>query len=79
MWVSETKRFAPNGARIKFFTVVAYKHLAPNGAKTPKFKRIYCANFSLSFWSREQSIKPGVTSDLGLHVFSASQKIQLPA
>jgi hypothetical protein len=27
--------------------VVAYKHLAPNGAKTTtsKFRRIYCANF----------------------------------
>jgi hypothetical protein len=34
MWLSETKRFTPNGARINFFTIVAYKHLAPNGAKT---------------------------------------------
>jgi len=34
MWLSESKRFAPNGARIKFFSVAAYKHLAPNGAKT---------------------------------------------
>jgi hypothetical protein len=33
MWLSEKKRFAPNGARIKFLTVVAYKHLAPNGGE----------------------------------------------
>ena len=33
--LSETQRFAPNGARNKVFpTVAAYKHLAPNGAKT---------------------------------------------
>jgi len=33
MWLSESKRFAPNGARIKFFSVAAYKHLAPNGGE----------------------------------------------
>jgi len=33
-WLSESKRFAPNGARIRFSSVAAYKHLAPNGAKT---------------------------------------------
>ena len=38
MWLSETKCFAPNGARNKFLTVVAYKHLAPNGAKTTTSK-----------------------------------------
>jgi len=33
MWPSQSKRFAPNGAKIKFLTSVVYKHLAPNGAK----------------------------------------------
>jgi hypothetical protein len=38
MWLSATNHFAPNGARIKFLTVVIYKHLAPNGAKTTTSK-----------------------------------------
>lgn len=38
IWLSETRRFAPNGARMKFLTVVAYKPLAPNGAKPSSSK-----------------------------------------
>jgi len=35
MCLSENQYFAPNGARKKIFpAVAAYKHLAPNGAKT---------------------------------------------
>jgi len=33
MWHSESKRFAPNGAKSSFSPVVVYKHLAANGAK----------------------------------------------
>jgi len=29
MWLSESRRFAPDGAKIVFSTVVVYKHLAP--------------------------------------------------
>jgi hypothetical protein len=41
MWLSETKRFAPNGARIKFLTVMVYKHLGANGAKTTTSKNTH--------------------------------------
>ena len=33
MWLSESRRFAPDGAKISLLTAVVYKHLAPNGAK----------------------------------------------
>ena len=36
MGLSEPKHFAPNGARIKLLTVVVYKHLASNRAKTTR-------------------------------------------
>ena len=47
MWLLGNKTFAPNGARIKILSAVAYKYLAPNGAKTTtcKIQTIYCANF----------------------------------
>jgi hypothetical protein len=40
MCFRKTRGFAPNGARNKIFqpVVVAYKHLAPNGAKTTTCK-----------------------------------------